>query len=296
MAIIMDHHSKVIIQGITGKTGAGFAERMLKFGTPVVGGVTPGKGGATIHGLPVFNTVEETVKDLDANVSFVSVPARHVEQAVFEAIDAGIKVIVIYTEGLTPHEGMKLVNYAELHGVTLIGPNSAGVVSTGKTNASDIQDSILLPGSIGIVSRSGTLTYEIVELLKQEGLGTSTIACLGGDPIIGLQHYRVLEMFEADQETDLVIYLGEIGGQDEWLSAQTIKKMKTPVISYIAGNYAPANKQMGHAGAIIKSGEETAKAKQQILEQAGANPITVITELIPVIRKLQGSKNLSKAH
>lgn len=292
MAIIVDEHSKVLIQGITGKTGRGFAERMLKYNTPIVAGVTPGKGGETVLGIPVFNFVQEAVGKLGANVSFVSVPAQYVQQAVYEAIDAGIKVVVIYTEGLSSHESMKIISYAKLHQVTLVGPNSAGIVSPGKVNVSDIHDTILNPGNIGIVSRSGTLTYEIVELLKQSDLGISTIACLGGDPLIGLQHFEVLSAFEQDEETELVIYLGEIGGQDEILSAAVIKNMKTPVFSYIAGAHAPLGKQMGHAGAIINKGNETAAAKQLLLSNAGAVTLETILDLIPKLHTLQQQKGL----
>ncbi|QKY70271.1 CoA-binding protein [Lentibacillus sp. CBA3610] len=292
MAIIINENSKIIIQGITGKTGRSFANRMQSYQTPLVAGVTPGKGGQSVSGIPVFNFVGEAVSQFDANVSFVSVPAAHVEQAVYEAIDAGIEVIVIYTEGLDPHTSMKIITYAKLHQVTLLGPNSAGIVSPGKANVSDIHDSILTPGNIGIVSRSGTLTYEIVDLLKQHGLGISTIACLGGDPLIGTRHHEVLRDFEDDQETDLVVYLGEIGGEDELFSAEFIKDMQTPVFSYIAGVHAPPGKKMGHAGAIANRGDETAEAKQRVLEEAGAVPLDIILDLISRIQELEETKGL----
>ena len=282
MAIIVNEHSKIIIQGITGNIGQSFAKRMIDYNTPIVGGVTPGKGGEKVFDLPVFDTVEEAVQQTGANCSFISVRPIFVKQAVYEAIDAGIKVIVIYSEGVPIHDSLEIVQYAKLKNVKLLGPNSAGVVSPGKANLSDIHDSILIPGNIGIVSRSGTLTYEVVEMLKQQNLGTSTIVCLGGDPVVGLQHSEVLKLFEQDPETDVIVYVGEIGGNDEILSAEVIKEMKKPVYSFIAGLYAPEGKRMGHAGAIISNDSETAKAKQDILSEAGATPINILTDLAKI--------------
>lgn len=282
MAIIVNEHSKIIIQGITGNIGQSFAKRMIDYNTPIVGGVTPGKGGEKVFDLPVFDTVEEAVQQTGADCSFISVRPIFVKQAVYEAIDAGIKVIVIYSEGVPIHDSLEIVQYAKLKNVKLLGPNSAGVVSPGKANLSDIHDSILIPGNIGIVSRSGTLTYEVVEMLKQQNLGTSTIVCLGGDPVVGLQHSEVLKLFEQDPETDVIVYVGEIGGNDEILSAEVIKEMKKPVYSFIAGLYAPEGKRMGHAGAIISNDSETAKAKQEILSEAGATPINILTDLAKI--------------
>ena len=282
MAIIVNEHSKISIQGITGNIGQSFAKRMIDYNTPIVGGVTPGKGGEKVFDLPVFDTVEEAVQQTGADCSFISVRPIFVKQAVYEAIDAGIKVIVIYSEGVPIHDSLEIVQYAKLKNVKLLGPNSAGVVSPGKANLSDIHDSILIPGNIGIVSRSGTLTYEVVEMLKQQNLGTSTIVCLGGDPVVGLQHSEVLKLFEQDPETDVIVYVGEIGGNDEILSAEVIKEMKKPVYSFIAGLYAPEGKRMGHAGAIISNDSETAKAKQDILSEAGATPINILTDLAKI--------------
>jgi succinyl-CoA synthetase alpha subunit len=279
MSIIINEHSKIIIQGITGSVGRSFAKRMLTYHTPLKGGVTPGKGGETVLGVPVFNSVEEAVKKIGADTSFISVPPKLVKQAVLEAIDSGIKVIVIYSEGVPIHDSMEIVQYAQLKQVKVLGPNSAGIVSPGKANASDIHDSILIPGNIGIVSRSGTLTYEVVEMLKEQNLGTSTIVCLGGDPIVGVQHSEVLRLFEQDPETDAVIYVGEIGGNDEILSSQVMKEMTKPVYSFIAGIYAPEGKRMGHAGAIIKNDSETASEKQKILAASGAVSLETLTDL-----------------
>ncbi|MBD1381513.1 succinate--CoA ligase subunit alpha [Metabacillus arenae] len=279
MSIIINEQSKVIIQGITGKVGRSFAERMIKYNTPLVGGVTPGKGGQNVYGKPVFDSVEEAVQFTKADTSFISVPPPLVKQAVIEAIDAGIKVIVIYSEGVPIHDSLQMVHYAKLHQVILLGPNSAGIVSPGKANISDIHDSILTPGKIGVVSRSGTLTYEVIEMLRTSNLGNSTIACLGGDPVIGVQHADILQMFEKDPDTEAVIYIGEIGGNDEALAAEAIRQMKKPVFAYIAGIYAPPGKRMGHAGAIIQKSSETAIEKQKIVREAGAIVVDVLTDL-----------------
>ncbi|MEW9672879.1 succinate--CoA ligase subunit alpha [Ammoniphilus sp. 3BR4] len=285
MAIIVNDQSKVIIQGITGSVGKSFADRMVQYGTPLVAGVTPGKGGQKVGNVPVFNSVQESVSRTGADTSFISVRPTMVKQAVLEAIDAGIKTIVIYSEGVPVHDSMQMVQYAKLHGVKLLGPNSAGMVSPGKANVSDLHDSILIPGRIGVVSRSGTLTYEVVDMLKILGLGTSSIVCLGGDPVIGIQHDEILQLFEQDEETDAVVYIGEIGGTDEVKSAEVIKAMKKPVYAYIAGQFAPPGKRMGHAGAIIQSSLETAAEKQRILQEAGAVVVDVLSDLLEVIRR-----------
>lgn len=282
MAIIINEKSKIIIQGITGNIGQSFAKRMLDYNTPIVGGVTPGKGGKQVYELPVFNTVKEAVNQTGADCSFISVRPIFVKQAVFEAIDAGIKVIVIYSEGVPVHDSLEMVHYAKLHQVTLLGPNSAGIVSPEKANMSDIHDSILEPGNIGIVSRSGTLTYEVIEMLKQQNLGTSTIVCLGGDPIVGLQHYDVLQKFEEDSDTSAIVYVGEIGGNDEVFSAEIIKQMSKPVYSFIAGLHAPQGKRMGHAGAIIENESETANEKQKLLTAAGTKSVKLLSDLAEI--------------
>ncbi|MEK3978637.1 CoA-binding protein [Psychrobacillus sp. FSL K6-2836] len=289
MAIIVDSNSKVIIQGITGKVGQSFVERMLFYNTPLVAGVTPGKEGQIVLGVPVYDSVQKAVNITNADTSFISVQPKLVKQAVLEAVDAGIKVIVIYSEGVPVHDSMEFVQYAKLHGTMVFGPNSAGVVSAGMTNISDIHDSILEPGNIGIVSRSGTLTYEVIEMLKENGLGTSTVACLGGDPVVGMQHADVLRLFENDPDTKAVVYVGEIGGNDELESASVIKHMTKPVFSFIAGMYAPEDKRMGHAGAIISNESETAIKKQEILKSAGAITLRLITDLEQVAAKLRVS-------
>lgn len=279
MAVIIDENSKVLIQGITGKVGKSFATRMVEYDTPIVGGVTPGKGGEKVSQLPVFNTVQEAVKETHADCSLICVRPDFVKQAALEAMDSGIKVIVIYSEGVPMHDSMIIASYASLKNVKLLGPNSAGIVSPGKCNLSDLHDSILTPGNIGIVSRSGTLTYEVVELLKQQGLGTSSIVCLGGDSIIGLQHSDVLKAFNKDLDTKAVIYVGEIGGNDEESSSEIIKYMDKPVYSLVAGIYAPQGKRMGHAGAIIENQSETAIEKQKKLKESGARTLQLLENL-----------------
>jgi len=279
MSILVNEKSRVIIQGITGNVGKSFAERMLNYNTPIVGGVTPGKGGSLVKQLPVFNTVREAVEKTKADCSLVCVRPEFVKQAVLEAIDNGIKLIVIYSEGVPIHDSMIIVNYARFKGVKLLGPNSAGIVSPGQCNLSDLHDSILKPGNIGVVSKSGTLTYEVIELLKQKNLGTSSIVCLGGDPIIGIQHSEVLEAFENDPETNAIIYVGEIGGDDENNASEVIKSMIKPVYSLVAGLYAPEGKRMGHAGAIIEDSSETAREKQKMLKEAGAYELNLLDDL-----------------
>lgn len=285
MSIIVTEQSRVLIQGITGKIGRIFAERMIHYRTPLVAGVTPGKGSQRVAGVPVYNSVYRAVRETEANTSLVLVPPVHVKSAVFEAIDAGIETIIVYTEGVPVHDSVQMVEYAKQKSVRLFGPNSAGVVSPGKANLSDMDDSILMDGDIGIVSKSGTLTYEVVELLKQHSLGVSTIICLGGDPIIGVQHHQILTEFEKDRHTSAVIYIGEIGGNDESLAAQVISSMSKPVIAYIAGRYAPRGKRMGHAGAIINQVDEDAQSKQRILRESGAKVADILTQLPDLLGK-----------
>ncbi len=280
MAIIIDENTRVMIQGITGSVGRMFAQKMIHNKTPLVAGVTPGKGGQEVYGIPVYNTVEEAVKERSPNTSLVVVPPQHVKDATIEAIDAGIKVIIIYTEGVPIHDALYIVNYSKVKGSLIIGPNAAGIASPGKGNVSDISDDILSVGNIGIVSRSGTLSYEVIYKLKSAGLGISTVACIGGDPVIGLRYRDILEMFERDPETKAVILLGEIGGTDEIKAAEYIKSMSKPVYAYIAGWSAPPGKRMGHAGAIVIRGMDSALYKQQKLREAGAYVFSSINELV----------------
>ena len=283
MAILVDENTRAMIQGITGRVGREFAERMLKHGTKLVAGVTPGKGGQNVFGVPVFDCVKDAVEEKSPNCSLIVVPPAFVKDAVLEALDAGIDTIIVYTEGVPFHDSALLVHYANLKAKRLIGPNSAGVVSPRKCNISDINDEFITPGNIGIVSKSGTLTYEIIDGISQYGFGVSTVACLGGDPIIGTRYADVLKLFENDNETKAVVLLGEIGGRDEVEAAQYIKQMSKPVFAYVAGLAAPPGKRMGHAGAIITGKEDTASFKQKVLQEAGAYTAGTIQELIKLV-------------
>jgi succinyl-CoA synthetase alpha subunit len=288
MAILIDRRSRVIIQGITGYNGRNAAGRMVDGGTPLVGGVTPGRGGQTVCGLPVFHSCGEAVGQTGANASFVSVPAPFVVDACQEAIEAGIGVISVYTEGVATADAIRISALAERHGAVVLGPNSAGCVSPGLANVSDLNDANLDPGPVGIVSKSGTLTYEVIDGLRQRGLGESTVVCLGGDAVIGTGHGEILERFEADPETRIVVLMGEIGGRSELAAAAVVAHMKTPVVAYIAGRHAPAGKRMGHAGALLGAADENAVGKLAALGRAGAVIADSILSVAPLVAETLG--------
>ncbi|KUJ93337.1 MULTISPECIES: succinate--CoA ligase subunit alpha [Archaeoglobus] len=270
MAIIVDERTKVVVQGITGYQGKFHAERMLNYGTKIVAGVTPGKGGTEVLGVPVYDSVKEAVREADANASVIFVPAPFAADAVMEAADAGIKVIVCITEGIPVHDELKMYWRVKEAGATLIGPNCPGIISPGKTHLGIMPVQIFKPGNVGIVSRSGTLTYQIAYNLTKLGLGQSTVVGIGGDRIIGTDFVEVLRLFEDDKETKAVVLVGEIGGRDEEVAAEFIREMSKPVVGYVAGLTAPPGKRMGHAGAIIEGGVGTAESKIKALEAAGA--------------------------
>jgi succinyl-CoA synthetase alpha subunit len=270
MAIIVDERTKVVVQGITGYQGKFHAERMLNYGTKIVAGVTPGKGGTEVLGVPVYDSVKEAVREADANASVIFVPAPFAADAVMEAADAGIKVIVCITEGIPVHDELKMYWRVKEAGATLIGPNCPGIISPGKTHLGIMPVQIFKPGNVGIVSRSGTLTYQIAYNLTKLGLGQSTVVGIGGDRIIGTDFVEVLRLFEDDKETKAVVLVGEIGGRDEEVAAEFIREMSKPVVGYVAGLTAPPGKRMGHAGAIIERGVGTAESKIKALEAAGA--------------------------
>lgn len=287
MAILVDENSRIIIQGLTGKVGRIFSERMAKYNASLVGGTAPGKGGKfNDYGVPIFDFVYEAREATQADWSLICVPAAAVKDAVIEAVDAGIKHIVIYAEGVPAHDTLYFLNYAELKNVMVFGPNSAGVFSPGKANVSDLNDSMVGSGNVGIVSKSGTLTYEIIEVVKQIGLGVSTVACLGGDPLIGTDYVQILRKFNEDEETKLIVLLGEPGGDLEIKAAEYIQLMKKPVIAYIIGQNAPQGKKMGHAGALISSKEESAENKKEILQRAGAYTVPILTNIADVIKNI----------
>jgi succinyl-CoA synthetase alpha subunit len=284
MAIIVDRDTRLVVQGLTGREGSFHAMRNRAYGTNVVAGVTPGKGGEDVDGVPVFNTVAEAVSETDANTTLVFVPARFAADAIYEAADAGIGTIICVTEGVPAHDMLRAYTYLRPHGVTMVGPNCPGVLSPGKANVGIIPAEIFSEGTIGLVSRSGTLTYQIGHELTQLGLGNSTIVGIGGDPVVGTSFIDILERFEADPDTEIVVMVGEIGGDEEEKAARFIEaEMATPVVSYIAGFTAPPGKTMGHAGAIISGSSGTAQGKKETLEGCGIRVGTTPTETAQLV-------------
>jgi succinyl-CoA synthetase alpha subunit len=272
MGILVDENTRVIVQGITGKEGSFHTKLMLQYGTKVVAGVTPGKGGSTVEGVPVYDTMAEAVKEHpEANTSIIFVPAKFASDAVYEAVDGGMKVIVVITEHIPVHDAMAFVNYAKEKGSVIIGPNCPGIITPGKTKVGIMPGHVFTPGPVGVMSRSGTLTYEISYFLTKAGLGQSTVIGVGGDPVTGLTFPEVIEMFERDPQTKAVVMIGEIGGDAEERVARMVKegRIKKPVVAFVAGRTAPEGKRMGHAGAIIMLGTGAYKDKVAALEDAG---------------------------
>ena len=271
MSILIDRTARVLVQGITGRQGGFHAKLMMEYGTDVVGGVTPGKGGEWFEGKPVFDTMRMAVATTNADVSLVTVPARFATDAIMEAADAGIKLVICLTEHIPVSDMMKVVAFCQRRGTRLIGPNCPGVMTPGQAKVGIIPAMVATPGNVGVVSKSGTLTYEVGFAMKNHGIGISTIVGIGGDPVIGTTFVDVLEMFENDPETEKVALLGEIGGSAEIVAADYIKNAMTkPVAAFIAGRSAPPGKRMGHAGAIVDGGEGSAEEKIMALEAAGA--------------------------
>ena len=285
MSIIIDENTKLIVQGITGNEGLFHTRQMVEYGTKVVGGVTPGKGGQAVDGIPVFNTVASAVQGTGANTSVIFVPPAFSADAVMEAADAGVKTIVCMTEGIPTLDMMQVKIYLAGKGINLIGPNTPGIISPGKCKIGVMAGYIHKQGSIGLISRSGTLTYEAVDFLTKDGFGQSTCIGIGGDPIIGLNFVDLLGMFEKDLQTEAVVLIGEIGGsQEEEAAAFFQKNMKKPVVAFIAGKTAPPGRRMGHAGAIVSGGSGTAAQKIKTLEEAGI-PVVDYPEMIPALMK-----------
>jgi len=269
MSILIDKNTQLIVHGITGRQGMFHTGKMLQYGTNVVAGVTPGKGGQIVHGVPVFNTAEEAVRETGADCSMISVPARFAPDSIYEAADAGVRLIVCLTEGIPVQDMLRVRAYLDRVGSRLIGPNCPGLITPIQSKVGIIPGSIVTPGPVGVVSRSGTLTYEVVYALTQRGIGQSTCVGIGGDPINGTSFTDVLQMFEADEETEHVVMIGEIGGNDEQLAAEFISsKMTKPVSAFIAGQTAPPGRRMGHAGAIVEGASGTAEAKVSALRGA----------------------------
>jgi succinyl-CoA synthetase alpha subunit len=284
MAIIVDRETRLCVQGLTGSEGRFHGLRNRAYGTNLVAGVTPGKGGQDVEGVPVFDTVADAVDRVGANASLIFVPARFAADAVYEAVDAGIETVICITEHIPVHEMLRAYTYFRPKGVTMIGPNCPGVLSPGKANVGIIPAEIFSEGSIGLVSRSGTLTYQIGHELTQLGLGNSTIVGIGGDPIVGSSFIDVLAKFEADAETEYVVLVGEIGGDEEEKAAQYISEhMTKPMLAYIAGFSAPPGKAMGHAGAIISGSSGTAAAKKEALEAKGIEVGATPTEVAQLV-------------
>jgi len=271
MSILVDKNSKVVVQGITGKEGSFHAGQMIEYGTNVVAGVTPGKGGTTFQdSVPVFNTMSEAVEATGANVSVIFVPPAFTPDAIYEAADAGIETVVCITEGIPALDMLNVYNYLQKTHTRLIGPNCPGVISPGKCKVGIMPGFIHKEGSVGVISRSGTLTYEAVHQLTQIGLGQSTCIGIGGDPVIGTRFIDALKLFKEDDQTEAVVLIGEIGGTAEEEAAAWVKEnFNKPVVAFIAGQTAPPGKRMGHAGAIISGGKGTAEEKMAALKTAG---------------------------
>jgi len=287
MAILVDTETRLVVQGLTGSEGRFHGLRNRAYGTQVVAGVTPGKGGQDVEGIPVFDTVASAVAETRANTSMIFVPAPFAADAMYEAIDAGIGTIVCITEGLPAHDMLRIHAYIRTRGVMLVGPNCPGALSPGKANVGIIPAEIFREGSVGLVSRSGTLTYQIGHELTQLGVGNSTIVGIGGDPVVGSSFVDVLALFEADAQTEQVVMVGEIGGDEEEKAAAFIEaEMSKPVVAYIAGFTAPPGKTMGHAGAIISGSAGTAQAKKDALEAKGIRVGTTPTEAAQLVAEV----------
>ena len=283
MSILVGKNTRLLVQGITGREGAFHTLQMKEYGTNVVGGVTPGKGGEWIHGVPVFDTVKEAVGTTDANTSIIYVPARFAADAIMEAADAGIKLIVCITEGVPVLDMVRVRSFLSQKEARLIGPNCPGLITPGEAKIGIMPGHIHKPGNVGLISRSGTLTYEVVQALTDRGIGQSTAVGIGGDPIIGSNFIDLLTRFESDPLTYHVVLIGEIGGTEEQKAARFIaEKMSKPVTAFIAGRTAPAGKRMGHAGAIIEGGEGTAEEKIRAFEAVGV-PVAPLPEEVAAI-------------
>jgi len=288
MVVLVDENTKVIVQGITGHEGSFHTKLMLEYGTKIVAGVTPGKGGMEVHGIPVYDTMEEALAEHpDANASIIFVPAKFASDAAYEAIDAGMKIVVVITEHIPVHETLAFVNYAKEKGTVIIGPNCPGIISPGKTKIGIMPGHAFSPGSVGIISRSGTLTYEVAYALTRAGIGQTTAIGVGGDPVVGLTFTEAMEFFEKDPETKALVIIGEIGGDMEERAAKMIEegKFTKPVVAFVAGRTAPPGKRMGHAGAIIMMGTGAYQDKVKALEKAGVKVARIPQEIPKLIKE-----------
>jgi succinyl-CoA synthetase alpha subunit len=290
MAILLDAGSRILIQGITGSTGRLYAQRMRAGGTPLVGGVAPGRGGQEVAGVPVFDNAEHAVAATGASAALTVIRSDLALDAVLESLAAGIRTLVLYTENVPVHDAIKMRAYARAKGARLLGPNSAGVISPGKANLADLNDTNVRPGRIGVVSKSGTLTYEVIDDLQKLGFGESSVVCLGGDSVIGTTYVDILPLFDSDTETDLVVLIGEPGGGLEYQAIAALPHMHKPVVAYIAAQNAPPEKRMGHAGAIHggRSDDSTAVAKLAAFRAAGCEAVGRVTEVGAAVRRALG--------
>jgi succinyl-CoA synthetase alpha subunit len=289
MSVLVNKDSKIIVQGFTGKEGTFHAEQMIEYGTNVVGGVTPGKGGQTHLGLPIFNTVKDAVVEAGADVSIIFVPPAFAADAVMEAAEAGIKVIICITEGIPVEDMVKVQAYVDQRDVTLIGPNCPGVITSEEAKVGIMPGFIFKKGKVGIVSKSGTLTYEAADQVVKAGYGISTAIGIGGDPIIGTTTKEAVELFMNDPETECIVMIGEIGGQLEAEAARWIKENGTkPVVGFIAGQTAPKGRTMGHAGAIVGGADDTAQAKMAIMEECGIHVVASPADIGATVAKVLG--------
>ena len=289
MAVLVDKNTRLIVQGITGREGLFHAQGCRDYGTKVVGGVTPGKGGTTVDGFPVFNTVEDAMKETGANVSVIFVPPPFAADGILEATAAGMPLVICITEGIPTLDMVKVWEVVKNSKTRLIGPNCPGVISPGKAKVGIMPGRIHKEGSVGIVSKSGTLTYEAVYQLTQRGIGQSTAIGIGGDPIIGTTHIDALRLLNDDPETEAIIMIGEIGGSAEEAAAKFIQEnVKKPVVGFIAGQTAPPGRRMGHAGAIISGGEGTAASKMQAMSEAGIHVVKSPAEIGETMARLLG--------
>jgi succinyl-CoA synthetase alpha subunit len=285
VSILVDRNTRLLVQGITGREGSFHTTQMVEYGTNVVAGVTPGKAGAEVAGVPVFNTVADAVAETQANTSIIYIPARFAADAIYEAVDAGIGLVICITEGMAINDMVPVYAYVKEKGARLIGPNCPGLITPGKSKVGIIPGRICTPGNVGVVSRSGTLTYEVVYQLTRAGIGQSTCVGIGGDPINGTNFIDCLEAFEKDPETKAVAMMGEIGGSDEQEAAEFVKKhMKKPVVGFIAGQTAPPGRRMGHAGAIISGHGATAADKIKAFEEAGMGVAKRPIDFVELIR------------
>jgi succinyl-CoA synthetase alpha subunit len=291
MSILVNKDSRVIVQGYTGKEGSFHASQMIEYGTNVVGGVTPNKGGLIHMERPVFNTVKDAVAETQANVSVIFVPPAFAADAVMEAADAGIEVVICITEGIPVKDMIYVKEYIDDRNVTLIGPNCPGVITPGECKVGIMPGFIHNPGKIGIVSRSGTLTYEAVDQVTKQDMGQSTCVGIGGDPIIGSTHLDIVKLFNEDPDTEGIVMIGEIGGQNEEIAAEWLRDNATkPVVGFIAGQTAPPGRRMGHAGAIISGGKGTASAKMEVMEACGIHVVDSPANIGVTMARALGAK------